>query len=193
MIVERIHSGVLFSPEVKGTRFDGDIKPLIGGSIGYVAEETFFFGGGGYWLPEYGHSDHELGYGGFVMQWFVANSDRFGVSGKVLLGGGTATTTQLVTQVVYPNPEPTPRPGNGPQVPVQPVPVTSQVHVHQDFVVAEPEADVRIALAKSVRLAIGVGYRFAGDGWWHPYYGYNSHLNDRVSGATVTFGVHIGM
>lgn len=192
MIVERIHSGVLFAPEVKATRFDREIKPLVGGSIGWVAEETFFFGGGGYWMPETGHSDRELGYGGFVMQWFVTNSDRFGVSGKVLLGGGTATTPQTVTQYIYP-PVATPRPGAGPQLPPVPVPITSVVRVREDFVVAEPEVNARIAFSRNVRLALGAGYRFAGNDWWRHYgYGGGFGHNDRLSGATVTFGVQIG-
>src|SRR6185312_9114687 len=100
MTVERIHSGFAAMPEVKITDFDGKASGLVGGTAGYVAEEAFFFGGGGYWMATDRSHSRELAYGGFVMQWFVLNSDRFGVSGKVLLGGGQATTPQAVTQVV---------------------------------------------------------------------------------------------
>jgi hypothetical protein len=190
MIVERIHSGVLFAPEAKATRFDDQIKPLVGGSIGWVAEEALFFGGGGFWMPETGHSDRELAYGGFVFQWFALNNDHFGLSAKALLGGGTATLPQLVTQFVYPAPVPDPRTGR--PVPVEPRPVTSTVHVHEDFLVAEPEVNARIAFSRHVRLALGAGYRFAGNDWWHYYYSGSGRNDHRLSGATVTFGLQIG-
>jgi hypothetical protein len=192
MTVERIHSGFAAMPEVKITDFDGKASWLIGGSAGYVAEEAFFFGGGGYWMATDRSHSRELAYGGFVMQWFVLNSDRFGVSGKVLLGGGEATTPQVVTQVVG---LPSPRELN--QLTqaqyndlVRAHTVTSTIGVRQDFFVAEPEINARVALAKHLRLTFGAGYRFAGDGWWWHYYG--GHHNDRVSGAVGTFGVQIG-
>ena len=197
MTIERIHSGVMFAPEVKASRFDDQIKPLIGGSIGWVSDETFFFGGGGYWMPEYGHSDRELGYGGFVMQWFALNSDRVGLSAKVLLGGGWATLPSTVTQYVYPQPDP--RAGRNQPLP-PPQLVTSLVHVHDHFFVAEPEVNARIAFSRNVRLALGAGYRFANNYWYDgSYYGYGygygygySYDNPRISGASVTFGVQIG-
>ena len=190
MIVERIHSGVLFAPEAKATRFDDQIKPLVGGSIGWVADETFFFGGGGFWMPEHGHSDRELAYGGFVFQWFALNNDRFGLSAKALLGGGEATLPQVVTQIVFPT-EPDPRTGR-PTTPGQPRTVTSTVRVHEDFLVAEPEVNARIAFSRHVRLALGAGYRFAGNNWWHRYYGGGGRNDQRLSGASVTFGLQIG-
>jgi hypothetical protein len=192
MTVERIHSGFAAMPEVKITDFDGQVSGLIGGSAGYVAEEAFYFGGGGYWMATDRSHSRELAYGGFVMQWFVLNSDRFGVSGKVLLGGGHATTAQAVTQVVG---LPSPRElGQLTQAQyndlVRAHTVITTIGVHQDFFVAEPEVNARLALAKHVRLTFGAGYRFAGNGWWYHYYG-GGH-NDRVSGAVGTFGVQIG-
>jgi hypothetical protein len=160
--------------------------------LGYVAEEAFFFGGGGYWMATDRSHSRELAYGGFVMQWFVLNSDRFGVSGKVLLGGGEATTPQVVTQVVgLPSPSELNQLTQAQyNVLVRAHTVTSTIGVRQDFFVAEPEINARLALAKHLRLTFGAGYRFAGDGWWWHYYG--GHHNDRVSGAVGTFGVQIG-
>jgi len=190
MTVERMYSGFVFAPEVKITDFDHQTSGLIGGSAGYLAEETFFFGGAGYWMPN-GSNGRELGYGGFVMQWYVMNNDHFGLSGKVLLGGGGATVLQTVTQVL---PLPSPRELDR-MTPAQIADltrartVTSTIRVHDHFFVAEPELNARIGVARHVHLTLGAGYRFAGSGWWYYYSGYN---HDQVSGVVGTFGVQIG-
>lgn len=190
MTVERMYSGFVFAPEVKITDFDHQTSGLIGGSAGYLAEETFFFGGAGYWMPN-GSNGRELGYGGFVMQWFMTSSDHFGLSGKLLLGGGSATVLQSVTQVV-------PLPGPRELERLTPAQiadltrartVTSTVRVHDHFFVAEPELNARFGIARHVHLTAGAGYRFAGSGWWYYYSGY---AHDRVSGVVGTFGVQIG-
>src|SRR5262249_60196118 len=68
MVVERIHSGFMAAPEVKVTDFDHTTSWLVGGSAGYLAEEAFFFGGGGYWMPN-GSNGRGLGSGGVGMPW----------------------------------------------------------------------------------------------------------------------------
>lgn len=196
MTVERLRSGFVFTPEAKITDFDHQTSGLIGGSAGWLAEETFFFGGAGYWMPN-GSNGRELGYGGFVMQWYIMGGDRFGLSAKALLGGGTATTLQTVTQIVPIAPIPGPR-DQGRVTPDQRTDlnrtqtVTSTVRVQEDFFVAEPEVNARITIAKHVHLTLGAGYRFAGDGWWHYYYNGFNHL-ERVSGAVGSFGVQFGL
>jgi hypothetical protein len=192
MTVERIHSGFAATPEVKITDFDGKASGLIGGSAGYLAEETFFVGGGGYWMATDRSRSRELAYGGLVMQWFALTTDRFGVSGKVLLGGGQATTPQTVTQVVgLPGPRELDRLTQA-QVNdlVRAHTVTSTVGLRQDFFVAEPEVNARLAFARHVRLTLGAGYRFAGNDWWR--YRRGGGRNDRISGAVGTLGVQIG-
>jgi len=187
MIVERVHSGFLIAPEVKATEFDKRAKPLVGGTAGWVAAETFFIGGGGYWLPEKGHSDRELAYGGVVLQWFVLNGDRFGLSARGLLGGGSATLPETVTQIVAPTPV-----GRGaPPTTLQPRTVTTTVRVRDDFVVAEPEVNARLAFSKNLRLALGAGYRFAGADW-RRFRGFDRGRSDRLSGATASIGLQIG-
>jgi hypothetical protein len=191
MTVERLHSGFVFTPEAKITDFDRQTSGLIGGSAGWLAEEAFFFGGGGYWMPN-GSNGRELGYGGFVMQWFVVGGDRFGLSAKALLGGGTATVLQTVTQVVgLPSPRDLDRltPAQRDDL-VRAHTVSSNVRVRNDFFVAEPEVNARFGIAKHVHLTLGAGYRFAGNGWYHYYGGFN-HL-ERVSGAVGSFGVTFG-
>jgi hypothetical protein len=192
MTVERINSGFAAMPEVKITDFDGKTSGLIGGSAGYVAEEAFFIGGGGYWMATDRSHFRELAYGGFVMQWFVLNTDRFGVGAKVLLGGGQATTPQTVTQVVgLPNPRELDRLTQAQfNDLVRAHTVTTTIGLRQDFFVAEPELNARLALAKGVRLTFGAGYRFAGDDWWRHRGG--GGRNDRISGAVGSLGVQIG-
>jgi hypothetical protein len=186
MTVERIHNGFLFSPEARATVFDKKVFPLVGGSAGFVAQETFFIGGGGYWMPSRRSDDRRLAYGGVVLKWFMANSDRFGLSAGALLGGGEATLPQTVTQVVFPV---DPRSGrNTPQVP--PRTITTTVRVRDDFFAAEPELNARFALTKHVRLAAGAGYRFASNDWRRR--SIDRGLDRRLSGATATFGVQIG-
>jgi len=190
MTVERIHSGFLIAPEVKATRFDKKTSGMVGGSAGWVHEEALFVGGGGYWMASSRGSDRQMAYGGVVLQWFAVNGDRFGLSAKSLFGGGEATLPETVTQYILPTPTPRldPRP---PQLPPVPRPVTTTVRLHDPFLVAEPEVNARLALARHVRLALGAGYRFAGSDW-NRRGGFDRDRSQRLSGATATFGVQIG-
>jgi len=191
MIVERIHSGFMFTPEVKATEFDRKATGLVGGSAGWLSQETFFIGGGGYWMPTNQSNDRRLAYGGAVMQWFVVNSDRFGVSAKALLGGGRATLPETVTQVVgLPFGRDVDRltPTQLRDL-IQAHTVTTAVRFRQDFLVAEPELNARLGLTRHVRLTLGAGYRFAGNDWRR---GGLDDRGRRISGAVGSLGVQIG-
>jgi hypothetical protein len=190
MIVEQVHSGFLIAPEVKATEFDKRVSGMLGGSAGWVADDTFFVGGGGYWMPSRRDSDRRLAYGGVVLQWFVVNGDRFGLSAKGLLGGGQATLPETVTQIVVPMPTP-PIGRNTPPV-RQPRTITTTFRERQDFLVAEPEVSARFALARHVRFTAGAGYRFAGADW-RRHGGFDRGASKRLSGATANFGLQIGM
>lgn len=191
MTVERIHNGFLIAPEVKATEFDRRAFPLVGASAGFVAQQTFFIGGGGYWLPSQRTDDRRLAYGGAIFRWFIADSSRFGFSVGTLLGGGEATVPETVTQVIYPTLDPRTVRNPPPAALPQPQSVTATVRVRNDFVVAEPEVSARVALAPHVRLTVGAGYRFAGTDWRHRG-GFDDDASRRLSGATATFGVQIG-
>src|SRR5262249_46045129 len=99
MTIERIHSGFLFAPDVKITEVDHTTSGLVGGYAGWVAEEAIFVGGGGYWLAN-GSSGREMAYGGFIVQFFGRSSQRVGFGAKALLGGGEATLTDTITELV---------------------------------------------------------------------------------------------
>jgi len=50
MTIEAIHSGFLAAPDVKITEVDRKTSALVGGYAGWVTDDTFFVGGGGYWM-----------------------------------------------------------------------------------------------------------------------------------------------
>jgi hypothetical protein len=193
MQIERIQSGWLGAPEVKVTSVDGRTSPVIGAYGGWVADETILFGAGGYWLAS-GSGDREMGYGGFVVQFLGHSSGRVGFALKALLGGGEATLTDTVTQLIPPritDVDLRNLPRNTPQSTIDqlirnatPTLRTTNVRVHNGFFVAEPEANVTFRVSEHFRVAAGAGYRFIGD----DYYSHNGH---RLSGATGTVSVQI--
>jgi hypothetical protein len=154
MLVERIHSGFLFAPDVKITQVDRKTSELAGAYAGWVADEALFVGGGGYWLAN-GSGGRRMAYGGLVVQWLARSNDRIGFATKALIGGGRATLTDTFTQLVRVPLTPTSR-----QTTTRPV--TSDFRVREDFFVAEPELDARVRLTKNLRLTGGIGYRLIG-------------------------------
>jgi hypothetical protein len=98
MIFEPIHSGWLAAPDAKITEMNGRTSELVGGYAGRITDDAFFVGGGGYWLANQGR-DHEMWYGGLVLQWLARTNARFGYSVKGLVGGGEATLAQTLVPV----------------------------------------------------------------------------------------------
>jgi hypothetical protein len=173
MTVERIHNGFLAAPDFKITDFDHKTSGLVGGYAGVVFADAFFIGGGGYGLVTDTHG-RSMGYGGLIMQWFGRTNETLGYSAKMLMGGGTADTTESV-QVMD---------SHG-HVTVQ------SARVHQDFYVFEPEVTALVRFSKNARLTGGAGYRFTGNGWYdHYYYDYPGHSSP--SGWTASVGIQIG-
>jgi hypothetical protein len=173
MVVERIHNGFLAAPEFKLTDFDHKTSGLVGGYAGVVFAEAFFIGGGGYGLVTDTHG-RSLGYGGLIMQWFGRTNETFGYSARMLMGGGTAESTEAI-QVF----------DNHGHASVQ------AARVHQDFFVFEPEVNGLIRFSEHLRLTGGAGYRFTGNGWYdHYYYDYPGHVSP--SGWTATVGIQFG-
>lgn len=157
MTVERLRSGFQITPEVKVTQVNRTTSELVGGSAGWVTDETFFVGGAGYWLANQS-STRKMAYGGVVLQWLARTDERIGFSVRGLLGAGSATLPETVTQVIFP-----PHYPFGPDGRVDPLMprtvTTASVRVRGGFFVAEPEADLTMRLSKRVRLTGGVGYR----------------------------------
>jgi hypothetical protein len=172
MVVERMHNGFVFAPDVKLTEVDKKASALAGGYAGWLTDDTIFFGGGGYWLANQA-SDRKMAYGGFVAQWFTRSDRTVGFGVKGLVGGGQATLGSTLTEI-FGFPPPTTRlPDllNDPRLSrivgdLHPLPIggattlTTRFRQREAFFIAEPEVDVVVKLSKQLRLTGGVGYRF---------------------------------
>src|SRR4029077_1886458 len=106
-----------------------------------------------------------------------------GWSLKGLFGGGEATLTDSFTELVPVFPLPAP----GSKTPITYVSQLQQFRFRQDFLVAEPEANLLVRLGRSVHLTVGAGYRAIGidrrDAGGDA---------DRLRGATGSIGIQIG-
>ena len=156
MTVETIHSGFLAAPDVKITEVDRKTSELVGGYAGWVTDDTFFVGGGGYWLASPNRNDREMAYGGLVVQWLARKNSRVGFGVKGLVGGGEATLADTISVRV-----PEIRGVNG-RVMTPAATISQRVRFRDGFMIAEPEALLSLKLTKRMRLAGGVGYRFTG-------------------------------
>jgi hypothetical protein len=173
MIVERVKSGFLAAPDFKITEFDKTTSTLAGAYAGWLADQMFLIGGGGYWLVD-GSGGREMAYGGLVLGLFSPADRRFGFGAKGLIGGGEATLAGTVVPLYgfY-----------GRAIPPRPIVSPRSVRFQEGFFIAEPEADAMFRLTKHLRLTGGIGYRLIGA----------SHdVDDRVRGITGSIGLQIG-
>jgi hypothetical protein len=178
MIVEPIHSGFLAAPDVKITEVDRRTSELVGGYAGWVTDDTFFIGGGGYWLANR-NRDREMAYGGLVVQWLTWKSSRVGFGAKGLVGGGEATLGDTINVRV-----PEVRAANG-RVTTPATTISQHVRFRDGFLLAEPEALLTFKLTTRLRLAASAGYRFTGS----ERRGFGG---DRLDGATGSVALQIG-
>jgi hypothetical protein len=167
MTVERLHNGFLAAGDVKITEVNRRTSELVGGQAGIVFDDAFFVGGGGYWLAN-NSRDREMAYGGLVLQWMQRPNARIGYGARALIGGGEATLSRTVAQVIR-----TPR-GSATQ--------NISVRYRQDFFVAEPEANVSLRLLGRLRLTGGVGYRLISS---------EGRDENRLRGVTGSLGLQI--
>jgi hypothetical protein len=178
MIIERVTSGFLVAPEVKVTRFDRRTSELVGGYAGWLSDQTFFIGGGGYWMANRSR-DRGLAYGGLVLGVMARSNRTIGFGVKGLLGGGRATRVETVNlfddrdiRILAPG---------APTRVIVPVP--TDVRVRNEFFVAEPEANLIVNLGKRFHLTVGAGYRFTGR---------ERGSAKGISGATGSVALQIG-
>jgi hypothetical protein len=177
MTVQRIGNSAFIAPEFKITDFNGKASGLAGAYGGYLVENAFFVGGGGYWLTDTAR-ERDMWYLGFVTGVYLNRDRPVGFGFKALIGGGEATVGQ---QYTYLQPQ---RGGPG-------VPVTVADFYHTGIFVFEPQADVVVHLNQHMKLTGGVGYRFTGDPYYG-YYGYSGYGNSRINGVTGSVGLQIG-
>jgi hypothetical protein len=185
LVVERVKSGWLIVPDVKITDVNGETSTLAGAYGGWITDNTFLVGGGGYWLTNRS-DDHEMAYGGLVLEW-LARTDRllgFGVRG--LLGGGQATVGVTLDEFGY-------VPGGGrhgdrggrdPRDSRSAGTLTpTRVAIHDGFLIAEPQANLLVNFSDRLRLSVGVGYRLIGA---------DDLIDDRLSGVTGSIALQWG-
>ncbi len=171
MIFEPVRSGWLAAPDFKITEVDHRTSELVGGYAGRITDDTFFIGGGGYWMANQSR-DREMAYGGLVVQWLARTNARLGFSVKGLVGGGAATLSGLT--LLRDNDDRDDRRGRI---------TTIRGRHNQAFFVAEPEADVLVRLTRHMRLTVGAGYRFTTS---------ERGGDSRLRGAAGTLGLQIG-
>jgi hypothetical protein len=175
MRVEQVHDAWAIAPEFKVTHFDDGTRTLAGGYVARVVDNSLLFGFAGYGLLD-GNHNRELSYGGLLVEWREGVDRRIGFSVRGLFGGGTATATGTIRYVIFPD-------GRPPIIPA-PTPVTATaVFRHENFLVAEPEADLLLNLSSHVRVHAGAGYRFAGEA---------DPIDHQIHGVVGSFSVEIG-
>jgi hypothetical protein len=183
MTVERVHSGFLVAPDFKVTGVDRKTSELAGAYAGWLSDDQFFIGAGGYWLANQ-TSDRKMAYGGLVVQWLARTNERVGFSAKGLFGGGRATLTSTASQILaLPDRRDTPLGRIDPGDLNRGLVTNTLFRVREDFVVAEPEVGVLVRLARHVRLTAGAGYRFVGA---------EDRDNNRLRGAVGSIGLQVG-
>ena len=186
MIVERVHSGFLVAPDFKITEVDKKTSELAGGYAGWLTDDRIFIGGGGYWLANQSR-DREMAYGGLIVQWLARTNERFGFSAKGLVGGGRATLSSSVSDILRMSERDRVSLGRMDQNDRDDLNrsrlTDSRIRFREDFFVAEPEVGLLVRLTKRLRLTGGAGYRFtAGEG----------RDDNRLHGAVGSVGLQIG-
>jgi hypothetical protein len=183
MTVERVHSGFLVAPDFKVTGVDRKTSELAGAYAGWLSDDQFFIGAGGYWLANQ-TSDRKMAYGGLVVQWLARTNERVGFSAKGLVGGGRATLTSTASQILaLPVRRDTPLGRIDPDDLNRGLVTNTLFRVREDFVVAEPEVGVLVRLTRHVRLTGGAGYRFVGA---------EDRDDNRLRGAVGSIGLQVG-
>ena len=179
MTVQRIGNSVFIAPDFKVTDFNGKTAGVAGAYGGYLVENTFFIGAGGYGLTDTS-SLRDMWYFGLVTGVYINRDRPVGFGFKALIGGGEATVAQQY--YAYP---PQRRGGV-----VTPVPVTAGYRT--GIVVFEPEANVVVHIKKHIALSGGVGYRITGDPYYGGYYGYDGYGTGAINGVTGSVSLQIG-
>jgi hypothetical protein len=161
LVVEQIQNGWVFVPDARIADLGDQTGALAGGYIGHLTDRTWVFGGGGYYLTNR-DDDFKLAYGGPVFEWLVRADRRIGFGVRGLVGVGSATLPQTISDYF------------GGRVPSRPtarhdgrdsftaLDPNATVAVHDDFVIAEPQLNVMWNLSPGQRLVFGVGYRAVG-------------------------------
>ena len=180
LVVERIKNSFLVAPDLKVTEVDRNFSTLAGAYGGWVNDNTLLIGAGGYWLTNRSN-DLKMAYGGLVVGWLTRQDRRlgFGAKGLVGLGEGTLGTALDSSSPLLDRDRQGRLRMSAPAVSGRRV----RVVFHDQFFIAEPEANVSLKLTKWLRLSGGVGYRVIGSA---------EGLEDRLRGTTGNLALQFG-
>lgn len=183
IVVEQVHDGFAFAPDVKVTDINHQTGLLVGGYGGWMIDNKLLLGGGGYGLTN-GSGHTGLGYGGFVIGWMEHADKPIGFGARALFGFGEGSASSSYTTYVYP-PPPIPNPFDQRSLILPPVPqpVTYLATYHEHFFITDPEIDVIVRLSPTLRVTAGVGYRLIGGAY---------AVGHQLQGVTGSFSVQIG-
>lgn len=175
LVLTPISSTVVFSPDVKATKVDGKTATLAGLYAAKVIESKVLVGGAGYWLTD-PRQDARLWYAGALLGWRALGDRHVTLDARVLGGAGQGTIYRQVTTFARPDFR---RDGDP-----QPAAIERRFGYRDDFMVAEPQVVLGLAVVDRVRVNVGAGYRLttAREG-----------LNELFRGATGSIGVEFDL
>ena len=184
LVLEPVESGVVFVPDVRFGSVNERTATLVGGHAGWLTEQTFLVGAGGYWLANR-EDDFKMAYGGAVVEWRLRGTERLAFGTRALVGGGAATLGGSVAQL---------RDIDGPVIASahdvghrfgpggRTFPAVYLV-VDETFFILEPQANVTWRLARWLALNAGVGYRVVAGA---------DVLDDELRGVSGNVGLQLG-
>jgi hypothetical protein len=165
MKIETLHSGAVIAPDARFTQVNDRTATLVGVYGGYLTEQTFLVGAGGYWLANGSH-DFEMAYGGAVVGWTFHGERALAFGTRVLVGGGNATLSTTYGELLDLPPGTVlatrdiarfgSRRGNSS---FPGITSSTRVVVNDDFFITEPQANVLWRLTDWMRVDLGVSYR----------------------------------
>ncbi|MGE0864486.1 MAG: hypothetical protein AB7P34_11350 [Vicinamibacterales bacterium] len=182
LLVEKIESGWLIAPDVRGTDLDGRAATLAGGYAGRITDRTLVFGAGGYWLVNR-DDDFKMAYGGGVVEWLGRSDRKIGFGVRTLVGGGSATLPRALGDVVQIDAGRGGRNGRTARFGGRTLDPDARVAVRDDFFVVEPQVNLLWNLTRRHRISFGVGYRAVGAA---------ALLGEQIRGASGSIAVQIG-
>jgi hypothetical protein len=173
LIGTEITHGGFGAPVVKFTNIDGVFGVLVGGRGGWIINNTFVIGGGGYGLanPVDGKTLYKgeipylnFGYGGFELEYIINSDELLHFSAYSLIGGGGVSYRNKFDS----------RDG------------WEWDHMLNTFFVFEPALNAELNVARFMRMNVGLSYRFISGVRFENYK--NSDLSGPSINLTFKFG-----
>jgi len=177
LVLEPLKNGLLIAPDLKITKFDGQVGTLAGGYGGWLNDDRLLIGAGGYWLAD-GKNGRGLGYGGLVVGWTMWPDRAASIGLKGLVGLGESSRSLAFDDLLV-------RPMPSSRIDFDRIDTRDRrIRFRQDIFVAEPEVDVRLKLTDTIRLTLGAGYRAVNDS-----NGFNQGLRGPTGSVSVQFNL----